>query len=643
MGPWMLRGASILVATFFVMAAGETRAAGERALVFHFTPTARAQIAVWIEKPDGTFLATVGLTQAVSVRGIGNRPGATQMNSGYHWPYGRREGVLPIWAHRRAAAPGAGQFPRVIFQNRLEGYASRTCEDSTLDKYFCLAFTGNTNKDGLDAMSCASPFMSDKGRILTDQDVKAGYAEPTVVGGQSVMRALPLISLYPPRRDYVPCAADAGSLLPAGCDSKLLRLQRRRGLRRRRDRLSGPRRQSGATPQKGLGFAEAARAAMPDIDAVTMATPPADVAQAVMYSVPGDWPSGDYVAWLEINTEGDYNGVFSDVTFPTPAGSARGMGGRSDTGYPYRGQPSVVFSVPFSLAASGSGNRGRTRRLWVGRRAGVGRRHDARDGWFDHRRSGGQPRQRCRPIALSAGRKLSPCRSRFADGDFCKNPSLPGAARRAGRGAGRRFETLSSLGSPSLQRAGERPAHRQIRSALQRGPIVAGDPDSFIRGLPALAASEAMEALMVPVSGPAGSAIEVDFGGLDPSTHYWIAVRAVDVCNRAGPHAVAEVTTTRINYTQLSGPCFIATAAWGSALEPTVAAMRRARNQLLAEVPLFAVAADLYGRSGPAAAGVLRAQRYGPGARPPAARPPRRRPPRPLRRAQTKLGRLARR
>jgi len=34
--------------------------------------------------------------------------------------------------------------------------------------------------------------------------------------------------------------------------------------------------------------------------------------------------------------------------------------------------------------------------------------------------------------------------------------------------------------------------------------------------------------------------------------------------------------------------------------------MRRARNQLLAEVPLFAVAADLYTRSGPAAAGVLR-------------------------------------
>ena len=34
--------------------------------------------------------------------------------------------------------------------------------------------------------------------------------------------------------------------------------------------------------------------------------------------------------------------------------------------------------------------------------------------------------------------------------------------------------------------------------------------------------------------------------------------------------------------------------------------MRHARDRLLVDVPLFAVAADLYGRSGPAAASVLR-------------------------------------
>ena len=88
------------------------------------------------------------------------------MNSGFHWPYGRREGVLPIWAHRRAAAPGAMQFPRIIFQNRPEGYASRTCEDSTHDAYYCLSFSADTTrKDAPGRRHLRDPFNSDKGRI----------------------------------------------------------------------------------------------------------------------------------------------------------------------------------------------------------------------------------------------------------------------------------------------------------------------------------------------------------------------------------------------------------------------------------------------------------------------------------------------
>ena len=181
MRPLMLRGASLLIAGLMVTAATtQSLAADERAIIFDFTPTERAQIAIWIEEADGTFLGTVGLTQAVSLRGIGNRPGAAQMNSGYHWPYGRREGVLPVWAHRRAAAPGAMQFPRIIFQHRPEGYASRTCEDSTRDSYFCLSFTKeSTLREGLDAISCASVFNSDKGRFGGGDD----YSEPAAVGG----------------------------------------------------------------------------------------------------------------------------------------------------------------------------------------------------------------------------------------------------------------------------------------------------------------------------------------------------------------------------------------------------------------------------------------------------------------------------
>jgi hypothetical protein len=60
-----------------------------------------------------------------------------------------------------------------------------------------------------------------------------------------------------------------------------------------------------------------------------------------------------------------------------------------------------------------------------------------------------------------------------------------------------------------------------------------------------------------------------------------------------------------MKFTQLSG-CFVATAAWGSAMAPDVAAMRKVRDRLRPQSTMFAVAADLYYRSGPAAAEVLR-------------------------------------
>src|SRR4029077_6912582 len=102
----------------------------------------------------------------------------------------------------------------------------------------------------------------------------------------------------------------------------------------------------------------------------------------------------------------------------------------------------------------------------------------------------------------------------------------------------------------------------------------------------------------------AGSPVDVDFGGLNASTDYWVAVRAVDVCNRPGPHTVAQLKTTKVDYTKLSG-CFVATAAWGSALAPQVSALRRARDRLRRESTIAAVATNLYYQSGPAAAEIL--------------------------------------
>ncbi len=313
------------VAAFTFAAPAAAQSGPTRRVQLSFTPTDRAQIAVWIESADGTRFQTIGLTESVALRGIGNRPGATQMNSGFRWPYGRREGALPVWAHRRVAA-GADPFPRVIFNGRAsEGNASSAGSvgepRNTRDDYFCLSFMrGVSSRDALDAMTCPSVFMSNKGRYITDSDAADDYAEPWQrADGSGMMRPLPLHSFYPPRRDYTACDG-------TGCGDS----------------------------ESVSSYAADARRVMPEIDAVTMATPAGGRAQSITFEVPADWPEGDYVAFIEVNVEGDYNGHYDGTTNPTPTDPS-GMWDywALNYGYPYRGQPSVVFEAPFSLTSTG--------------------------------------------------------------------------------------------------------------------------------------------------------------------------------------------------------------------------------------------------------------------------------------------------
>jgi hypothetical protein len=547
-----------------------------RAMAFQFTPTKHAQIAIWIEKADGTFLSTVGLTQAVSVRGIGNRPGADQMNSGYHWPYGRREAVLPIWAHRRAEAPGARQFPRIVFQNRPEGWASRYCEDSTPDSYFCLAFSGDASRNGLDAVSCASGFNSDKGRALTQTDVTNGYAEPAELGGKDVTRPLSLTSLYPPRRDVTPCKnTEEPNCSPGkirGCND---------------------------SPDVQAYDAEA-RAVMPDIDTVTMATPMADLPKEVMFSIPDDWQPGDYVAWVEVNTEGDYNSTYNNTVYPTPAGSDWDSWAES-TGYPYRGQPSVIYQVPFTIGSTGvfSSTTPVGYASVDGNEPDIGMLH-VMDGTITDDPAGapGSGADRLRQVTPDQPRvavELRDCPAHDA-------PETPGAFTVVPFADPKHSQEWASLNF--VVGASALPISRYDVHFSDK-PLSASDPTSFNGARDALAADTTMSGLVIPTGQAPGTTVSADFGKMNPRTHYWVAIQAVDICNVASAPAIAELTTTRTNFTQLSG-CFVATAAFGSPLEPQVSALRQVRDRLWRTNSLFTVGADLYYRNGPAAAEVLR-------------------------------------
>ncbi len=544
----MLRAALAFTALLLVTA--PVRA--QRVLTIEFVPVERSQLAIWIADEDGNYLATLGLTSAVALHGIGNRPGASMMNSGFRWPYGRREGVLPVWAHARASAPDAELFPRVIFQDRIsEGHASRSSNDSTRDDYYCLSFNvETTGRDALDAVSCASVFNSDKGRYITGADVERGYFEPQQVDGAFVRHDLDLHSLYPPRRDITRCTG-------AGC----------------------------VDHEDVARFRSDSDRIMPELDAITMATPPGGTPVTMTFTVPEEWADGTYQVFVEVNVEGDWNEAWGPERFPTPSNPAATPPGvisqpwdywAMSYGYPYRGQPSMVYRTSVAVGPD-------TREATVAMPEGYGSL-SGEDGDVtpldetmtnDPTAAPGSGVDRLR--AAEDGARV---RVRSEGPAMCEANEAPAApaafAVEPWTGDYRdahRFAELSFT-APSNDDG----AVRRYEVRVSRAPIT--DLASFFAGVPANAATLDSEALLIPTDVPAGTRVEVEMGGLAHETHYWVGLRAIDRCNASSEIVVVEYTTPPPTFTTVS-PCFVATAAYGSPMADEIGALRRFRDRYL--------------------------------------------------------------
>lgn len=524
-------------------------ASAQRVLTLEMVPTERAQIAVWIADAEGDYLATVALTQSVARRGIGNRPGASMMNSGYRWPYGRREGVLPIWAHARAEAPGAERFRRVIFQDRTsEGHASRSSDDSSRDDYYCLTFDAmDSSRDRLDAVSCASVFMSDKGRFVTEEDVAAEYFEPQQIAGRGSRYLLDLESLYPPRRDVVRCAAD-------GCVDH---------------------------PDVAAFLSDAERV-MPELDAVTMATPRGEEPLAIMYSVPEDWENGLYQVLIEVNAEGDWNEDWGPDTYPTPSNDPA-MGTLWDYwaenfGYPFRGQPSVLYRVEIEVT-DGIATASAAMPVGYGSLSGQGPDGGEVTPLDDSMTNDPRGTPGSGVDRLHAGEDGARVRLSSIGATACQDDAPPDAPGElvvsAWTGDYRDAHRFAHL---SFTASGDDVGIARYEVRVSSVPIT--DVPSFLRGVPANGATLESEGLRVPSSAPAGTEVVVDLGGLSHETHYWIGMRAVDRCNVASALSVVEYTTPEITFTTVS-PCFVATATYGDPMASELGTLRRFRDRYL--------------------------------------------------------------
>jgi hypothetical protein len=148
-------------------------------------------------------------------------------------------------------------------------------------------------------------------------------------------------------------------------------------------------------------------------------------------------------------------------------------------------------------------------------------------------------------------------------------------------------------------------ANVEFRNASASGKPVDAYEIRYREGTSMTLAEFAQANAVLPVApGAPGEKVTFVVPELKPSTDYVVGVRAIDHCEQRSMLATKSFKTTVMKFTQLSG-CFVATAAYGSALEPHVAALRRARDRLRPASPLFAAATDLYYRSGPAAADVV--------------------------------------
>jgi hypothetical protein len=499
----MVRFVGLLVVGITLLSARP--AAACRVVEVTFTPTDDLQIVIWLEDAQGQFVDTAYITAAVGTYGIANRPGILEFNSDILWPYGRRESVFPVWAHRHGLS-----FPRVVFQDGFDRDLSHPFDHSSLDPYFCrpLKVGEATETSTIDTGTCATMAFTDKGKF-----------DPAFT------------SLYPPRNDLQPAP-------PVDSNDSAM-------------------------------FAQ-----LNTFDAVSRATPPGGMPHSVSFKVPATLPDGDYKVWVEVAKERDTNASYS---YPSPSLTAYG-----DYGYAYRGQPSVVWTVPVHVdAAPHTG----IALDYAGYGDPDGADGDVR-GPDDTINSVVEGSGAQRLLVASATEGMYRVRAATSASDDGAPPTPPTDPTAQPTSA---TEAVLSFVEPD-------------------DPNVTGYEVLFAVGVEMTADNIDQIGHHVDVNivrDAPGATRTVAITGLFPQTKYWLGVRAHDDCLNHSLPAVAAVVTPPAAAGEVS-TCFVATAAYGSPLVDEVTRLRAFRDRYLRRQVVGELLVEAYYTFGPAAAAVIR-------------------------------------
>jgi fibronectin type III domain protein len=308
-------------------------------------------------------------------------------------------------------------------------------------------------------------------------------------------------------------------------------------------------------------------------DAISSATPASGAPAQTTWSGP-PLPAGNYTLFVEVSREFDTNATYNETVYPSPDNLPYG-----NYGLPYRGQPSVIYELPFTFAdVDTTAN--------VLDYAGYGD-PEGKDGTIrppDATITSTTPGSGAGRFAITAGNYRVRIQTHPEVDDIA--PVAP--ADLAVTDAGTSTATLSFVSPGDDGATGKRVKGYEVR--LRVGDTITD----------ANFADSQLVTSNVAIT-DAGQPTSIALEGLLPETTYSVGVRAIDDCANPGPIAVVELTTAGRKNGEV-GWCFIATAAYGSVMANDVDMLRRFRDMFLHRTALGELAVEGYYTFGPAVA-----------------------------------------
>jgi len=313
-------------------------------------------------------------------------------------------------------------------------------------------------------------------------------------------------------------------------------------------------------------------------DAVSQATPKGGLSSTMTWAAPPIVDYGTYNLMVEVSQTYDFNSTYNPTTYPSPVGIAW-----AEYGQAWRGQPSIVYRVPITVAQV-------PMRATTDTYVGYGDPEGLAGTLFppdatitiDTPGSGASRLQ-----LVSDGSEMYRVRVRTRPELDATPPS--DVTEVTPVDVGSRSITLSWFPAGDDGTAG-RAAGYDVRVRAGSSITPANLPDSM--------------PVTSPVTVHTTGQSSITPTGLLPTTDYSIGVRAYDNCFNRSALARIDVTTLDHEYGEVDW-CFIATAAYGSRMANDVASLRQFRDVMLSTTVLGQLAVGTYYTFGPALAGVV--------------------------------------